>query len=148
MKTKLTTFLKPSFLFLAFFSLVNSSTFVFAKTYQWVDKNGVTHFTEYEPDPNQVSTERNQSKVNPNQIAEKEEYRYKRALLDEQISQTINDLKRSQLKRQRQVLDYQWFLKHDPAKAQELKAEMDTPVIRVIPTEEQTNTMDRMKAFY
>ena len=123
-----------------------------AKTYQWLDKQGVTQFTEYEPDKDQIYSGSEpdgfKARVNPNQMAEKDDYLYKRATLEEQISGTINDVRRDQLKRQLLTLDYNWYSKYDPDKAAELKQQMNAPRIRVVPKNNQSKPMDKMKAFY
>jgi hypothetical protein len=134
-------------IWLYFICLGHSSAY--AQTYQWIDKQGVTQFTEYEPSEDQVySGSAKKQKVNPNQISEKEDYLNKRDILEEQISGTINDVRRDQLKRQLLNLDYNWYAKYDPVKAEELKKQMDAPKIRVVPKDNQSNKMDRMKAFY
>lgn len=121
----------------------------FAQTYRWVDENGVTHFSEQEPDPSLIQQNTVKTpKPNANQLAEKESYMQERALLEQQISGTINDQRRDQLKRQLQMLDYQWYQKTDPAKAEALAKEMETPKVRVIQKKEDPNNMSKYKAFY
>ena len=131
------------------------SQLAISQTYRWVASEGVTHFSQTAPEPGQASNSHSSSdsqgqSPNQNSIAEKEEYLGKRETLLTQIRGTINEQRRDQLKRQLNILDLQWYEKHDPEKAAELKQKMDKPKIRVIPQNKQNekSKMDRMKAFY
>jgi hypothetical protein len=141
----------PSILrFLLTLSFLVNSTFVLAQTYRWVDKEGVTHFTAEAPDPSEVQASEESKTLKPeaNLISEKEEYQEKRASLEAQISGTINDERRDQLKRQLLVLDYQWYQKIDPEKAEELAEQLEAPKTRVIKKQDETNNMSKHRAFY
>ncbi len=119
---------------------------VVAQTYQWVDKQGVTHITQEPPQPSQVG--KKNTKVNPQQIHEKEEYLRERDQLEQQIAGTIRADKREQYQRQLRVLDYNWYKKYDPEKAEALESDLNRATIKVIPKKESSSNMDKMKAFY
>jgi len=134
---------------LLFSLLFLNTSLAIAQTYRWVDKDGVTHFSEQEPEASQVQSKNTKmGKANTDQIAEKEDYLMQRAILEQQISGATGEQRRDQLQRQLLVLDYNWYQKYDPVKAEELAKQLNSPKIRVIPKKNDSNNMKKFNAFY
>ena len=115
--------------------------------YRWVDKDGVTHFTKEKPKKSEMGKDK-EVKVDTDYINRKEEYQQKRKAKEIEISRATNEERREQLKRELLVIDYNWYKETDPEKAEEIKAQLGEPKVRVMEQKKEQSNMDKYKAFF
>lgn len=128
-----------------------SNTAQAEKLYQWVDKQGITHFTREAPNPEQVGSKSQSSGPSQSLINQKQVYQKQRSGLEAKRRGTVNSQRRDQLDRQIKALDYNWYKDRDPEKAAKIKQELGRPQVRELPQENkqaEPDNMDKYKAFY